>query len=167
MAQGVGHREILAALASISDERVLHTVVLELARAGSSVHAKVNHGPVEYGKDVLVVEHVPSGLCVKCFAIKAGDINARNWPTLKESLEQAMTVTIQDPIVRQYMPLPVVVVALFNGHINAFTEPVVAAWRDELLARGRVIEFMGIDALARWVIARGLGRRVVELAGQH
>jgi hypothetical protein len=156
MAQGTTHREVLHLLKAITDERDLHRIVVELARAGASPHTKLVHGPVEYGKDVVALEEHRGKLVLRYYAIKAGDITMRNWPSLKESLEQAATVPSQDAVIAQHGPLPISVVALFNGHVNPHADPVVNAWKAEQLGRGRDIEFVGLDALTQRVKSKGL-----------
>ena len=45
---------VYQALEAITDERVLHRLVLRLARVTVPAYAQILHGPLEHGKDVAV-----------------------------------------------------------------------------------------------------------------
>jgi hypothetical protein len=163
LAQGTTFREMLGLLESIEDEGTLHTLVQECLRAQSTRHAKITHGPIEYGKDVIGVIEEGDEVVLQIYAIKAGDLTMKNWPSLKEALDQASSVPVTNPVVDQLRPWRRRVVALFNGHINSYADPVVKGWIRSRREQGVDIELCSLEQLAELVRDRGLASFVRTL----
>jgi hypothetical protein len=157
ISQGTTYGDIVEILETIVDERILQQLVLELLRADAPYHAKITHGPIEFGKDILAIMDDFGTPKLHLYAMKAGDIDARKWPSVKESIDQMFTILISNPIVTQYEPVSVHGFLVFNGHFNQHIDPVANAWFDELCSeRNWDLKVIDIDGLSKWIVSKRL-----------
>jgi hypothetical protein len=75
---------VYRALAQVTDERLLHRVVLRLLQAQLPLYAQIRHGPIEYGKDIAVLVETSDGLILRLYQVKVGDISKATWPSIKQ-----------------------------------------------------------------------------------
>jgi hypothetical protein len=166
--QEMTYCEVVSALRTITDERVLQRLVLQLLRAEEPYHAKITHGPIEFGKDVLAVVDDEGAPSLNLYAVKVGDIDAGKWPSVKESIDQIFTVENSNPLVTQASPTTTRAFLVFNGHFNAYTDPIADGWFRELrLNRGWNIEILDLDGLSRWIISHRLVRVFKEFIARE
>ncbi len=157
ISQGVTYNDVAATLQTITDEQVLQQLVLELLKARAPYHAKVTHGPIEWGKDVVAIIDDEGTPRLHMYAIKAGDIDSRKWPSAKEAIDQMFTVSIDNPLVTQHQPSTVHGFLVFNGHFNQHIDPVANAWLSKLRSeKNWDIQVYDIDGLSKWIVSNRL-----------
>jgi hypothetical protein len=68
-------------IGSIKDERILQRLLLRLMQGQSPppLYAQIRHGPIEYGKDIVVLVEVDGKNVLKMYQVKAGDITKPVW----------------------------------------------------------------------------------------
>lgn len=138
-------------LASITSETTLQAVLLRLLQAGLPRYAQVRHGPVEYGKDLVVLLDLNGEPVLYFYQVKVGDIDKKKWREISAELEEMFLVplpSLQLPV----SPKRTVGVFVCNGHANPYVEPVMDAWFEEQRnAHGRALEFQHLDRLVEWI----------------
>ncbi|MEP6654822.1 MAG: hypothetical protein ABJA82_15775 [Myxococcales bacterium] len=143
------------ALEGIVDERMLQKLFFRLAQGSLPRYAQIRHGPVEYGKDVVVLTDEAGSMILRMYQMKCGDITMKHWPMVKNQLEQIfqvplVTINIHEPVDAR------VGVLVCNGHVHPFADPVIHGWRDQQAAAGRRYEFMQVDDLVKWIFDQRL-----------
>jgi hypothetical protein len=143
-------------LEAITDEAKLRRLILRLLQAAIPRYAQIRHGPIEYGKDVVVVVDHDGKRIVRMYQAKAGDITTPVWRTASHELEEMFLVPLgnlqigSDVDVREG-------VLVCNGHANNHVEPIIGPWIEEQArAYGRVFRFMHLDDLVNWIVQDGL-----------
>ena len=117
-------------IASIKDERVLQALILRLLQGRLPLYAQIRHGPLEYGKDIVVLVEDNNEIVLQMYQVKAGDITVPVWRTARAELEEIFQVelpTVQLPV----EPIRRVGVLIFNGYLNTNVEPAVHGWLAE------------------------------------
>lgn len=138
-------------LKSITDERDLQKVILHLARASLPLYAQIRHGPIEFGKDIVVLFEKDGNRVLRMYQVKCGDITKPKWREARDEMEEMFLV-----------PLPALQIGgrvdaregilVCNGHANLHAEPVMEAWFEEQRrTSGRTFEFMHLDGLVHWI----------------
>jgi hypothetical protein len=137
-------------LESITDERVLHSLVYRLCQARHPSYAQILHGRLEDGKDVVVLLEESDGLVLYMYQMKIGDIAKKGWRDARNQLEEAFDAplnTIQitrEPVRRE-------AVLLFNGHLKPDVFSVANGWVERQRASGRSVTIMNLDATVQWI----------------
>jgi hypothetical protein len=148
------------ALESIKDEIQLQKIILRLAQSSIPAYAQRRHGPIEYGKDVVVLFEKDRRRTLTMYQVKCGDIIKPKWGAIQSELEEGFLV----PLSNLHIPGEVdsrEVVLVCNGHANPFVEPVMDNWfKEQKRAFGRDYLFMHLDGLVKWIVE---GRLVNEL----
>lgn len=159
VSQGATSDDVASWLGTITDEAILQRLLLHLLQASSPYHAKVTHGPIEFGKDIVAIIDNEGTPVLHLYAVKAGDIDARKWLSAKESIDQIFTVSINNPLVTQYSPTKTKGFLLFNGHFNQHIESVADGWLKELRSnRHWDIEVYDLNGLSKWIVSNRLVR---------
>jgi len=147
------------ALASVDDERQLHRILLGLFRAEAKtpIFADIRHGPIEYGKDLVVCRDEGGRRVLKMYSAKKGPVRKANWNReIRPQLEEIFQVEFSST----ELPVPIderVGVLVWNDHIHPYAQPIIDGWiRDQQEVFGRRYELMHIDALVAYVRANGL-----------
>lgn len=143
------------ALEGIRDERMLQKLFLRLAQGSLPRYAQIRHGPVEYGKDVVVLTDEANSTTLRMYQMKCGDIMMNQWPAVKNQLEQIfqvplVTINIHEPVDTR------VGILVCNGHVHPFADPVIHGWSEQQAAAGRRYEFMQLDDLVKWIFEQRL-----------
>jgi len=143
-------------LESITDEGLLRRLLLRLHQATLPAYAQIRHGPIEYGKDLVVLTQERDEVVLRMYQAKIGDITRPTWRAAQPELEEIFQVDLSglqfpiEPTIREG-------VLVFNGHVNPHTEPVVEGWLEEQRrAHGRTYELMNLDALVNWIFSQNL-----------
>lgn len=143
-------------IASIKDERVLQALILRLLQGRLPLYAQIRHGPLEYGKDIVVLVEDNNEIVLQMYQVKAGDITVPVWRTARAELEEIFQVelpTVQLPV----EPIRRVGVLIFNGYLNTNVEPAVHGWlaeqRDD---HKRSFIIMHLDRIPDWILRNGL-----------
>jgi hypothetical protein len=145
---------------SIRDERVLQSLLLRLMQAQIPLYAQIRHGPLEYGKDIVVLVEVEDQVRLQMYQVKAGDITMPIWAAVMYQLEQIFLVELEG------VQLPVAPdsregVLIFNGHLKEHVEPVVAGWITQQKNQlNRSFRIMHLDNIVTWIVD---GRLINEL----
>jgi hypothetical protein len=143
-------------LGEITQEKQLRHIILRLAQASIPKYAQVLHGPLEYGKDIVVALNSVDGLLLRMYQAKCGDINTEKWNESSDELEKMFLVPLSDfqigtPIDRREGIL------VTNGHATPYVQPVMEGWfAEQKRDHRRDVQFMHLDRLVEWVLKEGL-----------
>ena len=120
------------------------------------LYAEIRHGPIEYGKDIVVLVKEGNKVVLQMYQAKAGDITKRNWPEARDQLEEMFQVDMS-PVQLPVTDYPRHGILVFNGHLNTYVEPVVEGWlKEQRLDHGRDFTILHLDALVTWIVDTGL-----------
>jgi hypothetical protein len=141
---------------SISDERILQKLILRLLQGRLPLYAQIRHGPLEYGKDIVVLVEDNNDLVFQMYQVKAGDITVPVWRAARAELEEMFHVDVSS------VQLPAEAdrregILIFNGHFNSNVEPLVSGWLAEQIAdHHRSYSIMHLDSIVDWIMRKGL-----------
>ena len=139
------------ALGSIANEAPLRRILLRLLQAGLPLYVQVRHGPIEYGRDIVVLLQIDGADVLRQYQVKCGDIDKKKWRESKDEIEETFLVPLssfQLPIA----PDRIESVLVTNGHANPYVEPVMEGWfQDQRENQRRHVEFMHLDGLVDWI----------------
>ena len=148
---GQHHTWMYRTIEGIKDEVVLQKLLLRLMQAQLPLYAQRRHGPIEYGKDIVVLVEVDGEHVLQMYQVKAGDITKSNWAKARDELAEMFQVdmsTVQLPV----NPDRREGVLVFNGHINPYVEPVVEGWiKEQRDDHRRSYKTMHLDSIVRWI----------------
>ena len=145
---------------SIEDERILQRLILRLMQGRLPLYAQIRHGPVEYGKDIVVLVEQNNEFILQMYQVKTGDITTPVWRTARAELEDMFLVDVP-PVQLPVEPTRREGFLIFNGHLNAYVEPVIDKWLvEQKRAYGRSFLIMHLDMIVDWIMQKGL---LVEL----
>ncbi len=168
ISQGATYHDVASSLETISDERVLQGLILQLLQSEGPHHSKITHGPIEYGRDIVAIVDENSIPILHLYAVKAGDINAQKWREVKESIDQLFTVSINNPLVTQCKPASVRGFLAFNGHFNAHVDPIADGWLRQIREKQDWdIKVIDLEGLSRWVVSHRLVGVFNKFMGQN
>ena len=140
------------ALESIKDEIQLQKIILRLTQSSIPAYAQRRHGPIEYGKDVVVLIEKEGRQILKMYQVKCGDIIKPKWGAIRSELEEAFLVPLSNLHISGEVDSREVILVC-NGHANPFVEPVMENWfKEEKRAHGRDYSFMHLDGLVKWIV---------------
>jgi hypothetical protein len=143
-------------LADITDEVILQRIFLRLAQAGLPHYAQIRHGPLEYGKDVVVVTNEGGFNLLRQHQMKCGDLTVRRWREIKDQLEEIFLVPLQTVNMTARIDARVGILVC-NGHAQPHLDPIMRGWFEaQARDHGRKFEFMHLDDLASWIVRCGL-----------
>jgi hypothetical protein len=128
-------------LEAIGTEVSLHKVLLRLLQGGLPKYAQVRHGPIEYGKDIVVLVEEGGKLILRMYQIKCGDIGTTVWRESRHELEEIFLVPLE-PLQLPVKPDALQAVLMTNGHAKPHVERVMHGWFSEQRNMGRNVEFM-------------------------
>jgi len=140
-------------LEGIKDEKQLQRIILRLSEASVRTrYAQVLHGPLEYGKDVVVLLDHDGHRTLRMYQAKVGDFSHAGWRAVKPQLEEMFDV----PVSRFLLPAGPEPfregVLICNGHALPNAQVPMDSWfqvqKDE---RNRHYEFMHLDDIVRWI----------------
>ena len=143
---------VYAALEAITDERLLHRLLLRLARVAVPAYAQVLHGPLEHGKDVAVFVRLDTGTELRLYQVKVGELTMKLWRDAKQELEAMFEVPVSSLLTGSEPPDHIVGYLVVNSHPSQYVLPEIEGWlvlqRDKL---GRDVRLMHIDALVNYI----------------
>ena len=153
------------ALATLSDERQLHRILLQLFRAEKEVplYSHIHHGPIEYGKDIVVFREEGDKRILSMYSVKIGVLKKQAWQSkVRPQLEEMFQVPFSSPELTEPVD-ETIGVLVWNDHIHSYAEPLVSGWITEQQETfGRRFELMHIDALVGYIKERCLGLALRE-----
>jgi hypothetical protein len=141
-------------IGGIKDERLLQRLLLRLMQGQSPppYYAEIRHGPIEYGKDIVVLVEVDGTNVLKMYQVKSGDITKPVWSKAREELEEMFQVdmsSVQLPI----EPDDREGILIFNGHLKEYVELVVEGWlAEQARDHHRSFAIMHLDAIIKWIV---------------
>jgi hypothetical protein len=141
---------------SITDERTFQQLILRLMRGRLPIYAQIRHGPLEYGKDIVVLVDDNGVIVLRMYQVKVGDISVPIWRVTRGELEEIFQVELPD------VQLPVDPerregVLIFNGHLNANVEAPVKGWlAEQRRDHSRTFTIMHLDLVVDWIVSKGL-----------
>jgi len=145
-------------LEAVTDERVLHRLLLAVFRAEAEAphFSQIRHGPVEYGKDIVVIRGPDGERTAYAYSAKIGQITKQKWQKeVRPQLEEIFQAPLKLP-----SPLPsyqnTVAVLVWTGAFHPLAEPIVEGWVKEQERLGRTYQFMNFDGIVRHVQDGGL-----------
>jgi hypothetical protein len=114
-------------------------------------YAQIRHGPLEYGKDIVVLIEIDGVAVLRHYQVKCGNIDKRKWRESKDEMEEMFQVPLPS-LQLLFAPQRTEGVLITNGHANTYVEPVISGWMQEQRnTHGRSVEFMHLDALVDWI----------------
>jgi hypothetical protein len=127
-----------------------------LLQAELPLYAQVVHGPVEYGRDVVVLTREPDGqLLLKMYQVKVGDITTPGFEQARRQLEDMFLVPTRDFQFGFDIEPTREGVLICNGHVAPIVEPVVQGWfHAELRDHGHPYSLIHLDGWVRWIVER-------------
>jgi hypothetical protein len=143
-------------LEAITDEAKLRRLILRLLQASIPRYAQIRHGPIEYGKDVVVLVDYDGKRILRMYQAKAGDITVPVWRTAAHELEEMFLVPLSELQIGSEVDVREGVLVC-NGHANNHVEPIIGPWIDEQArAYGRLFRFMHLDDIVNWIVKERL-----------
>ncbi len=147
-------------LTSIKDERQLHRILLAIFRAEAKVplFSQIRHGPIEYGKDIVVCREDGGRRVLWMYSVKVGVVKKAAWNSeVRPQLEEIFQVPLDSPEIPGKIDERVGVL-VWNNHIHPYAEPLVKGWLEEQRdTHKRRYELMHIDSLVSYVADNSLG----------
>ncbi len=139
-------------LLAIRDERMLQRLVLRLCRVSLPAYAQILHGPLEHGKDVVVLLAEGATTELRMYQVKVGTINTPVWRLAKQELEAMFEVPLPRILTGGRSPDRTVGRLVSNGHAGSNVLPEIEGWFTLQRERfGRDFDFIHIDGLVRWI----------------
>jgi hypothetical protein len=139
-------------LESIKDEKKLHRILLRLFQNSVPRYAQITHGPLEHGKDIVVLVSENGKGVLRMYQLKCGDIKKAGWTAIRNQLEEMFQV----PMESMQFSCPVdrrVGILVWNGHADAFVDPVMKGWAEaQKKSLGWEFEFMHLDDLVNYIL---------------
>lgn len=140
-------------LASLKTEDLLRKVLFQLFQNQIPKYAQIRHGPIEYGKDLVVVANEGGTTVLRMYQVKCGDITRNTWYNeCRPQLEQIFQV----PMCQLQIPIAVdrrLGVLIWNGHFSPQIEEIVQAWLfEQQSAFKREYQFMNLDGIVNYII---------------
>jgi hypothetical protein len=141
------------ALESIRDERQLQKIILRLVQASLPAYAQILHGPLEYGKDVVVLSEEQGRRVLRMYQVKVGDITTPVWRNARQELEEMFLVPLSEFVVGSWPRIVRRGILVCNGHPLSNVVPSMEGW---FLAQKRdhgwELDFIHLDDIVRWII---------------
>ncbi len=138
-------------IGGITSEDILRKVLFRLFQARLPLYAQIRHGPFEYGTDIAVLFQMEERVLLRTYQVKAGEVDARAWPSVSAQLEQMFLV----PLPQLQLPMQPDLregVLIFNGQVTPHLERVVEPWLEEQRqAHGRTIRIMNLDDIVSMI----------------
>ena len=143
---------IYRTLENIRDEIVLQKILLRLLEAQLPLYAQILHGPLEFGKDVVVLLEEDGQRVLRMYQVKCGNISQHVWRVARNELEEMFLV----PLSNLQIPEPVDVrrgILLANGHANSYVTQVMDGWfKEQREVHKRDFELVHLDKLVQWIM---------------
>lgn len=140
------------ALERIEDERDLQRVLLRLFQASSPSYAQVVHGPIEYGKDLIVIADDGDGLLGRLIQVKVGDLSLTKWRVARIEMQELFEVDLGRLPPGAPTPTRYEGILLCTGHAAPMAAPAIDAWMSQQRSVfGRHVEFWHLDRVVEWI----------------
>lgn len=150
--QGPDKTWIHQTLATINDEALLRKLVLMLEQASLPDYAQIRHGPLEYGKDVVIMFEKDGQKILRMYQAKCGDITTRLWTEAERQLEEMYLVPLDNLQIHGTIDGREGIL-ISNGHAHPNVEPVMSGWFNEQASTlNRNFKFMHLDDIVNWII---------------
>jgi hypothetical protein len=151
-AQGPVHTWIYRTLESIKDENNLQKIILRLVQDSLPLYAQIRQGPLEYGKDVVVLIEKGGKRILRMYQVKCGDITISKWRKSRDELEEIFLVRLSKFQISDEVDLREAILVC-NGHANPHAEPIMQGWfQEQKRVYRRDILFIHLDGLVNWVV---------------
>jgi hypothetical protein len=153
---------------AINDESAFRKLLKELLQGLSSVHTKITHGPIEHGRDLIVVLTEGSTKCIWMIQAKVGRIERRTLRELKDQIEAMFSTRLDDPHIPDEAILPKKGFVMHTDIITSHIDPEFLGWLEaQQKDHGWSIELWGPDRLVEWLIANELHGILRSFAERH
>ncbi len=145
-------------LAGITNEAVFRSLLLRLLQASPSppAYAHIRHGPVEYGRDIVVLLEEGGRHVLRMYQAKCGDVTTPGWREVRFQLEEMF----QEQMSSFQLPATPDVsegILVCNGHANPIVERAMEGWfAEQLRDHRRTVSFMHLDRLINWIHSQRL-----------
>ena len=144
----------------LSSVRQLHRVLLALfrAEAKSPEYSHIRHGPLEYGKDIVVCREDGGRRILSIYSVKVGVLKKATWhKEVCPQLEEMYLVPLNSPEIPSEIDEHISIL-VWNNHFDPYAEPLVNGWlKVQYDTFGRKYELMHIDRLVSYVTQNSLG----------
>jgi hypothetical protein len=131
----------------------LQKVILRLLQASLPAYAQILHGPLEYGKDVVVLSEEGERPVLRMYQVKIGDMKTPVWRTARQELEEMFLVPLSEFVVGRWPEVVRRGILVCNGHALSNVVPSMEGWfLEQKRAHGREFEFMHLDDIVKWIV---------------
>ncbi|MES0491341.1 MAG: hypothetical protein ABUK01_15210 [Leptospirales bacterium] len=152
-----GTNWIYRTIDKINDEAILRKVLLRLFQYKYPKYAQIVHGPMEHGKDILVVLEEQGINTLLSYQVKIGDIKTSAWRDIKPQLEEVFEVEPPAIITDDTVIHDKIGILIFNGHPNTAAEEKMSGWKHERFEKlGNKYEFMHLDSIVQFIVQNKL-----------
>ena len=157
-AHGPDRTWVYRTLEAIRDERLLRGIILRLIQASPSppAYGQLRHGPLEYGKDVVVLLEEDGRNVLRMYQAKCGDITIPGWREVRPQLEEIFLADIAPLQLRGPVDAREGIL-ICNGHARPQVEPTMQGWfTQELRDHNHTFRFMHLDDIVNWIFNQRL-----------
>ena len=143
---------IYRTLENIKNEDHLRRIILRLVQASLPLYAQIVHGPIEWGRDIVVFLKSDDHLELRMYQVKCGDLTIPDWRTARAQLEEMFQGPLPESIVPNDLNPLHIGILVYNGHPNANVAPLMDGWHEEQRRdHGREYQFIHLDELVQWI----------------
>ena len=115
------------------------------------MYSQILHGPVEYGKDIVVLLNQKEHPVLRMYQVKSGDITKTVWDKARNELEEMFLVPPSALLIPNDIQHREGIL-ICNGQATPYVIPVIEAWfQEQRTTFGRNYRFMHLDDLVQWI----------------
>jgi hypothetical protein len=158
IAPGADRTWVHRTLESTGSEKVLQKIILRLIQASPSppAYGQITHGPLEYGKDVIVLLEENGRSVLRMYQVKCGDIDTSKWRQARNELEEMFLVDVSPLQIRGPIDQREGIL-ICNGHAIPHVQPTMTGWFEEQRRdHRRQFRFMHLDDIVSWIFGQRL-----------
>ena len=115
------------------------------------MYSQILHGPVEYGKDIVVLLNQNGHPVLHMYQVKSGNITKTVWDKARSELEEMFLVPPSTLLIPNTIKNREGIL-ICNGQATPYVVPVIEAWfQEQQTTFGRKYRFMHLDDLVQWI----------------
>ena len=133
-------------------EDKLRKIILRLVQSYLPLYAQIIHGPIEYGRDIIVLLKSNDHLELHMFQVKCGNMTIPDWRTSRNQLEEMFQTSLPNSIIPDNLHPQRIGILAYNGHPNLQVAPLMDGWLEEQKRdHGREYKFMHLDDIVQCI----------------
>jgi hypothetical protein len=133
-------------------EEQLRKIILRLAQSSYPLYAQILHGPLEYGRDIVVLQKCNDHHELHMYQVKCGDMTIPDWRTSHEQLEEMFQTQFPESIIPAGLYPLWSGILIYNGHPNPQVAPLIDGWlKEQRKDHERIYKLMNLDDIVQWI----------------